>query len=155
MKMLILLLPIAFAACGCGRSDPSRGDSASSTPATAAAASSGIPLDWTHKELLGHLRQSGLNFHSAAAHFGSFWGPAVFLAVSPDREALPQLTEAAADQRHRGDDKNLVYVQLRKSAQDARDAVGVLEPTTAFSNGRFIFRCPSPETLNLVKAKLP
>lgn len=76
-------------------------------------------VEWNHKELLTYLASRGLNMTMHPTDTGAFYGPAVDIYRTGD------------------EDSGRVYVQKRKSPQDARDQAGV--SGQAFSWGCFLF----------------
>lgn len=104
------------------------------TPGIALLRSGPDPETATHRELLDYLNGKGFQLDMVPTHRGTFYGPAVvFIPRTND-----QFTRTVA-----ADDCTLLrgvpylYVQKRKSAQEARDEAGATN--AAFSWGRFIF----------------
>lgn len=87
--------------------------------------------EWSHSELMDHLHREGLAFTAKETGFGGNYGPAMYFQFSGDKE---------------------VYVQVRKSAQEAKDAASP-KGGEAFSWGRFYF-LGEPKELQIIKEKL-
>lgn len=103
---------------------------------------------WTHKELIAYLDSKGLKYRRYNGTWGTFWGPAVFLVVK-DSDVPDDGSSVAHLFLH---DPNVIYCQLRKSEQDARDEAGI-HLDKAYSAGRFLFR-GHPAELDKIKAAL-
>lgn len=125
---------------GCG----SRGGSG------ATGGGSGIPDDWTHKELAEHLAKRGLKYNLCPTRTGSFFGPAAYLVPEGSFVAKDEESARAA---YSAGSPDVVYVQLRTSQQDARDQTG-LKGDRAFSSGRFLFQ-GEPKHLERIRGALP
>lgn len=111
--------------------------------------SSGIPEDWTHKELVDHLWKQGAKYKLFATHVGSIAGPAAYL-VSTDI----YLSEAKmAQDEHRAKSAYVVYCRICKTPQEARDQAGAYGDD-AFASGRLLFHAP-PAALEKIRQHLP
>jgi hypothetical protein len=86
---------------------------------------------WSHAEMIGHLRAKGLRFKAKETHLGAFFGPAMELEFAGDN----------------------VYVQVRKTAQDAKDHASP-KGEKAFAWGRFFFE-GEPKRLAQIEQALP
>lgn len=86
---------------------------------------------WSHTEMIQHLKGKGLKFEAKPTHRGGFWGPMMIFEFNGDE----------------------VYVQVRKSAQEAKDAAST-GGERGFAWGRFIF-AGEPKHLAEFKKALP
>lgn len=73
--------------------------------------------DWTHKELLEHLRKKGMQFDAKTVSAGGLMPPAVKLIRDPDS----------------------IRVVKFKTAQEAKDSAGASQNAAAFSWACFVF----------------
>jgi hypothetical protein len=92
-------------------------------------------LNWSHSELVSHLKKQGLRVEAIETNIGLLWGPAMIFYFDDTI-----------------DDKNSVYVQVRKTEQEAKDAASP-KGEDAFSWGRFYF-VGDPKILSKVKQAL-
>lgn len=77
--------------------------------------------EWSHNELLDYLNANGLKYTAEPTMRGAFHGPAMNFKTSD------------------GEYDYTVYIQKRKTAQDAKDAVGTAgSDDHAFAWGRFV-----------------
>lgn len=88
-------------------------------------------VKWSHSELISHLKKKGLTFTATETPEGFFWGPAMYFDFGSEGK---------------------VYVQVRKTEQEAKDAAGP-KGEEAFSWGRFYFE-GEPKLLAKVKQTL-
>jgi hypothetical protein len=107
------------------------------------------PESWTHQELLDHINRKGKKYVMHPTNRGVMAGPAALL-VSPNHEHA--WSGETIDALYGAGDDPVVYVQLRKTAQEARDAAGP-EGSGAYAWGRFLFY-GKPTELNKVRTAL-
>jgi hypothetical protein len=93
---------------------------------------------WTHKELLSYLRAKGLRIYALPTNHGSSHGPAMFFTRRLDRLAVDDPPIVEYDFVKAQLIRDTVYVQRRKSAQDAKERSGA-DAVKGFSWGRFYF----------------
>jgi hypothetical protein len=154
---------LLWASASTGRPPVAAPRPGSSHPATRPAAAEPPPVaqpaprharDWTHREILAHLQQQGLDLEAAATGIGADKGPAMFwgLGLSDvERAALHQNADKPdAPTRLRG--WPVVYVQKCATAEAARDDAGAM--TSAFSWGRFLF-LGNEDVLAAIRPRLP
>ena len=110
----------------------------------------GIPDSWTHKELAEHLERKGLRYKMIPANRGIAIGPAVYFVREGSPAAVGQKEAEAAESDKSPD---VVYCQIRKTVQDAKDQVGIVGEN-GFSSGRFIF-LGNPKALDRIRTALP
>jgi hypothetical protein len=110
----------------------------------------GIPESWTHKELAEYLENKGLKYKMFSTSRGTLIGPAVFFVVDGTASASD---EEKADRAFRDKSPDVIYCQVLKTAQDAKDRAGNLG-SEAFSNGRF-FYYGQPKALERIRQFLP
>jgi hypothetical protein len=135
MRLILLAgLAAVLAGCGSGKDKPAKG----------------IPDDWTHRELIAHLRDQGLKYAVHTTNLGSYHGPAAYFAAEGSPAARD---ERAASNGFSDRSPDVLYCQLRRSAQETRDQVGLLDDR-GFASGRFIFE-GDPKHLERVRAALP
>jgi hypothetical protein len=121
------LAVLLAAAAGCGPAATPTGK-----PINGATSPGGDPSTWTHAELVAHLHSRGVDFQAKGTDFGTFFGPAMEFEF-PGGET--------------------VYVQVRKTDQEARDEAGP-KGTEAFAWKRFYFNGP-PRRLAAIRDQLP
>ncbi len=76
-------------------------------------------IKWSHSELIAHLKNKGFDFTASETSQGGFWGPAMYFNFD-------------------GGDRVYVYVQIRKTEQEAKDTAST-KGDKAFYWGRFYF----------------
>lgn len=110
----------------------------------------GAVQDWSHKELIAHLRSKGLQLEADAAETGSANGPAMYF-FPPGKQHVRRILDGpgAGVAAYWVD---VAYVQKRKSAEEAKDRAGVLEE--GFAWGRFVFM-GDPLFLDKIRRALP
>lgn len=84
---------------------------------------------WSHKEMIEHLQGKGHKFEAKETQFGTFFGPAMDFEFEGDT----------------------VYVQLRRTAQEAKDEASP-KGDKAFSWGRFFFKGEQARLAQIKKA---
>ncbi|VTT96574.1 unnamed protein product [Gemmataceae bacterium] len=110
----------------------------------------GSPDSWTHKELAEHFDRRGLKLKMLPTNRATFFGPAVFFVAEGSPAAAG---EKEADRAYGDKSPDVVYCQLRKTTQEARDEAGS-KGSDWFASGRFLFHAP-PAAAEKIKAALP
>lgn len=110
----------------------------------------GVPDSWTHKELAEHFDRKGLKYKMITTNRGAFFGPAVYFAADGSPASAG---EKEADQAYQDKSADVIYCQIRKTAQEAKDEVGTMG-SGAFASGRFVFAGPA-KSLDRLKAAVP
>jgi hypothetical protein len=96
---------------------------------------------WSHKELIGYLKDKGLKFTSFSTSRGAAHGPAMYFTtgnlIGPGMDDVFDIHGGTKNTTKDGSWGLTVYVQKRVSLEEAKDRAGVLG-SSGISWGRFI-----------------
>ena len=108
--------------------------------------------NWNHADLIQHLKGRGVPLETMKTHIGGYWGPALVFDFTPNNpsDIYYELRIDGTRQRRPNIEGGCeVYVQLRKTVQEAKDYAAA-EPDI-YQWGRFIFRGRSPAIDTLIR----
>lgn len=112
--------------------------------------SGGLPSDWTHRDVAEHFNSKNLGFKFINFASGSGVLPPSGYFV-PQASGINNWQEVEA--AIRAGDRDIVFCELRKSPQEAKDTAGTWGER-GFSSGRFAFK-GDPNQLSRIRAALP